>query len=77
MTEREKQAQDMIREIMNEIKIRLPEGMGFTLLAYEFGDEKDRKMIYASNSNREDVISMMLEFINKNLDDPKMFGKDL
>ena len=77
MTEREKQAHDMIREIMNEIKIRLPEGMGFTLLAYEFGDEKDRKMIYASNSNREDVISMMLEFINKNLDDPKMFGKDL
>ena len=77
MTEREKQAQDMIREIMNEIKIRLPEGMGFALLAYEFGDEKDRKMIYASNSNREDVISMMLEFINKNLDDPKMFGKDL
>lgn len=77
MTEREKQAQDMIREIMTEIKIRLPEGMGFTLLAYEFGDEKDRKMIYASNSNREDVISMMLEFINKNLDDPKMFGKDL
>lgn len=77
MTEREKQAQDMIREIMNEIKIRLPEGMGFTLLAYEFGDEKDRKMIYASNSNREDVILMMLEFINKNLDDPKMFGKDL
>lgn len=77
MTEREKQAHDMIQEIMNEIKIRLPEGMGFTLLAYEFGDEKDRKMIYASNSNREDVISMMLEFINKNLDDPKMFGKDL
>ena len=77
MTEREKQAHDMIQEIMNEIKIRLPEGMGFALLAYEFGDEKDRKMIYASNSNREDVISMMLEFINKNLDDPKMFGKDL
>ena len=77
MTEREKQAHDMIQENMNEIKIRLPEGMGFTLLAYEFGDEKDRKMIYASNSNREDVISMMLEFINKNLDDPKMFGKDL
>lgn len=75
MTEREKQAQDMMREIMNEIKIRLPEGMGFTLLAYEFGENK--KLLYASNTNREDVILMMLKFIDKNLDDPKLFRKDL
>lgn len=50
--------------------------MGFALLAYEFGDAEDRRMMYVSNSNREDVIKSMLEFCDKNLQDPKMFGKD-
>ena len=76
MTEREEQANNMLQEIMQEIKNKLPEGMGFALLAYEFGD-KERRMLYASNSNREDVMKAMLEFVDKNLNDPKMYGKDV
>lgn len=77
MTNREKQANDALQAIAKEIKERLPEKMGFALLAYEFGDSDDRRMMYISNSNREDVLKAMLEFVNKNLNDPKMFGKDI
>ena len=77
MTEREEKANAMMQEIAKEIKEKLPEGMGFALLAYEFGDIDDMKMMYISNSNREDVLKAMLEFVDKNLNDPKMFGKDV
>lgn len=77
MTEREEQANNMLQEIMQEIKNKLPEGMGFALLAYEFGDKEGRRMLYASNSNREDVMKAMLEFVDKNLNDPEMYGKDI
>ena len=77
MTEREEQANNMLQEIMQEVKNKLPEGMGFTLLVYEFGDKEGRRMLYASNSNREDVMKAMLEFVDKNLNDPKMYGKDV
>ena len=77
MTEREEQTNNMLQEIMQEIKNKLPEGMGFTLLAYEFGDKEGRRMLYASNSNREDVMKAMLEFVDKNLNDPEMYGKDV
>lgn len=77
MTNREKQANDALQAIAKEIKERLPEKMGFALLAYEFGNADDRRMMYISNSNREDVIKSMLEFCDKNLNDPEMFGKDV
>ena len=77
MTNREKQANDALQVIAKEIKERLPEKMGFALLTYEFGDAEDRKMMYISNSNREDVLKAMSEFVDKNLNDPKMFGKDV
>ena len=77
MTNREQQANDALQAIAKEIKERLPENMGFALLTYEFGDAENRRMMYISNSNREDVIKSMLEFCDKNLNDPKMFGKDV
>ena len=77
MTEREEKANAMMQEIAKKKKKKLPEGMGFALLAYEFGEGDDKKMMYISNSNREDVLKAMLEFVNKNLNDPKMFGKDV
>lgn len=77
MTEREEQANDILQNIAIDIKAKLPEDMGFALLAYEFGDVKDRRMLYVSNSNREDVMLAMVEFLEKNLNDPNMFGKDV
>ena len=34
-------------------------------------------MLYISNSQRQDVMNAMVEFLQKNLDDPEMFGKDV
>lgn len=77
MTNREKEANDALQSITKEIKERLPENMGFALLAYEFGEAEDKRMLYVSNSNREDVMRAMVEFLEKNVNDPKMFGKDV
>lgn len=38
MTEREQQASDMLQTIAKDIAKLLPEGFGFCLLAYEFGN---------------------------------------
>lgn len=77
MTNREEQAANALQSIAKDIKEKLPEKMGFALLTYEFGEGDDKRMMYVSNSNREDVIKAMLEFVDKNLNDPKMFGKDV
>ena len=79
MTKREQEASDILQQIAKDIKEKLPKDMGFALLAYEFdGDENhDHKMLYVSNSQREDVILAMTEFIKKQLDDPTIFGKDV
>lgn len=77
MTEREQEASDMLQNIAKDIQEKLPEGMGFVLLAYEFGDEPGRKMLYVSNSDRNDTIVAMAEFIEKNTDQPDYYGKDV
>ena len=77
MTEREKQANETLQSIAKDIKEKLPENMGFALLAYEFGEAEDKRMLYVSNSNREDVMKAMVEFLEKNVNDPTMFGKDV
>lgn len=78
MTSREEEAQAMLQNIAKDIKAKLPEGMGFALLAYEHEDENpEKKMLYISNSNREDVLKAMVEFLEKNMQDPTMFGKDM
>lgn len=77
MTEREQQANNVLQNIAKDIKAKLPKGMGFALLAYEFGEGDDKRMLYVSNSNREDVMLAMVEFLEKNLNDPEMFGKDV
>lgn len=43
---------------------RLPDNTGFILLTYPLNTE-DGRMTYASNSNREDCISAMKEFLIK------------
>ena len=77
MTEREQQVNSVLQSIAKDIEAKLPKGMGFALLAYEFGDAENRRMLYTSNSNREDVMRAMVEFLEKNLNDPEMFGKDV
>ena len=78
MTDREEKVRDNLQEIAKAVKDMLPEGMGFTVLAYEFGDENpEKKMLYVSNSNRKDVVWAMTEFVRTQMDNPEFFGKDV
>ena len=77
MKEKEVEVKNKLQDLAKYIKSQLPEGMGFTLLAYEFGDIEGNKMLYVSNSNREDVIKAMVEFVSKNIKDENMYGKDV
>ena len=77
MTNREQQVSNTLQEIARDISNKLPEKMGFALLTYEFGDDNNRRMLYVSNSNREDVLKAMLEFVEKNVNNPDMYGKDV
>ena len=74
MTEREKIANENLQKIAKFTKENLPEGMGFVVLAFEFGAnaDKDARMMYVSNANREDVIDAMDEFKEATRED---FGK--
>lgn len=77
MTKKEEEAYAMMSSIAKDIDEKLPDGMGFMLMAYEFGsDEPERRTLYVSNSRREDVMRMMVEFLEKNLENPDMYGKD-
>lgn len=77
MTDKEQQVNDSLQDIAKDIEKKLPDNMGFTLLAYEFGDTADRKMLYISNSDRASVLKAMAEFLNTQLDNPDIFGKDV
>ena len=60
-----------MQTIAKKIKEELPEGFGFILMAFEF--DKKGKMIYVSNSCRDDVVKAMQEFIEVTKDN---YGND-
>ena len=65
---------DSLQETARAIEARLPPHTGFFLLAFDFGDKPGR-MEYTSNARREDVLKLMLEFIEKSVDDPERWMK--
>lgn len=58
------QVEFALREIGDYAKTRMPLGMGFTLLMFDFGGGGN--MFYISNGQRKDVLKSMQEFIDKN-----------
>lgn len=52
----------------------LPNNYGFVVFAFNFEDIDSKKLIYVSNSNREDIVNAMKEWINKT---ENSFGKDI
>ena len=63
--ELEEIAKRKMQIIAQKVKEELPNGFGFVVLAFEFGDSNDREMLYVSNANREDVVKAMEEFAQK------------
>lgn len=63
----EKLSVEELRDVLNMfgtlLEKMLPENYGFTLLTYPHNEAK--RLYYVSNSNREDVVEAMKEFIDK------------
>lgn len=64
MTERELQAREAMQDVAHSVKELLPEGMGFIVLAFDFGALGT--MNYVSNAHREDATRALKEFCDNN-----------
>ena len=61
---------DMAKYIVSQ----LPEGYGFSLLVFPFGEDGGQKeLMYISNANRDDMVKAMNEFVMKT---KYQFGND-
>lgn len=53
----------MLKEYGRKIRATLPDGIGFTLFLYDYGE--NGSMFYISTSDRQDMIRALEEFIAK------------
>lgn len=60
----EEKVKGKMQDIARMIKKEIPNQYGFILLTFEH-NTNDGSMIYVSDSNREDVVKAMEEFIEK------------
>jgi predicted secreted protein len=60
---RNEKAEKVLKDIGESLRSAMPDGYGFSLLIFSFGPGGD--MFYTSNSDREDMIRAMEEFIQK------------
>ena len=54
-----------LHNIAKNIDDRLPDGFGFCLLTFPFGEQKNGEIMYVSNANREDIVKAMKEWIDR------------
>ena len=62
MNDPQKYTENKMQEIARYVKSQLPQKWGFVVLAFPFSNAKGR-MNYVSNTQREDVVAAMREFI--------------
>lgn len=74
LNELQEQVKSKMQGIAKNIESQLPEGFGFVVLAFPFGENEKKLLMYASNANREDVCHAMTEFIKKTENN---YGKDV
>lgn len=62
---RNTEIEQKMKELAIRLKSEMPEGWGFTLLIFEFGGP-GTSLFYISSAEREDMMNVMREFINRN-----------
>lgn len=72
----QEQAMARLKELGERIGRHMPEGWGFVLMIFPFGEGNEQFMHYVSNAEREDVLTMMVEFIQRS-QEKGMFGKHI
>lgn len=73
MENKEEIMKKRMQRICKKVNEELPEGCGFVVLAFEFGETDGKEMIYGSNANRQDIVKAMEEWIEKT---KTSFGND-
>jgi hypothetical protein len=58
-----KEIEGLLKDVGNGLKERMPDGWGFSLLIFSYGD--GGSMFYLSSAQRADMIKAMREFIEK------------
>jgi len=61
---RDPEIEAMMKRIADVISDRMPPGWGFNLMLFEYGE--GGALFYISSALREDIISVMKEFIKRN-----------
>jgi len=56
---------EKLQDIAHLVNEELPEGWGFFVMVFPFGDKGEGSMNYVSNGRREDILKLMAEFIKK------------
>jgi len=58
----------LLRRLANTLKGSMPEGWGFTLMLFNYGEgtKASDGMFYISTAQRDDMIKVMREFIARN-----------
>lgn len=74
LNELQEQVKGKMQDIAREVEKQLPQGFGFVVLTFPFGENAGNLLMYASNANREDVCKAMKEFIEKTENN---YGKDV
>ena len=62
-----------MQKIARKVDEELPNGYGFVVLTFNFGEGIDNEMMYVSNANRQDIVKAMKEWIEKT---EQNFGND-
>jgi len=56
---------DRMQKIARLVDEEIPQGWGFFVMAFPFGEKAPGRMNYVSNAKREDILKLMEEFIKK------------
>lgn len=65
---RNQQIEEHMRTVARQIKSEMPDGWGFTVLMFNYGENKEQTdgLFYISSADRDDMIRAMKEFIARN-----------
>lgn len=64
MSIRNPEMEQLMRQLAAVIKDQLPEGWGFNLFLFQFGE--NGALFYISDAERSDVINAMKEYVRRN-----------
>lgn len=54
---------EFVRLMAEAVQARIPDGYGFVVMAFPFGEGGTGRLVYASNAERADVVNLLKEWL--------------